>query len=211
MDLIKIKQIAHDEMADKIHWSGEKGAKYYHGERVAELALTLKKYILPEDDGRHDDIIKAAGWFHDITNGMENHALTGAERTRILLAEHCSEYELREIYDIIYRHDDRTSDRNEFSVYAKIQQDADHLDHFGIFDIWMQFLCASLYKRTIVEDIENMKKRQKAYDRKKYEHELNFDVSKKIYRERIEFSRSFAERFEAEGTGGIWNENNIIN
>jgi hypothetical protein len=55
-----------------------------------------------------------------------------------------------------------------------------------------------------------MKERQKAYDRTKYEHELNFNISKKIYRERIAFSRCFAERFEIEGTGGIWNEKFII-
>ena len=99
MDLEKIKQILFCEMHDKVTWLGEKSGKYYHGERVAELALTLKSYILPDDDGKHDDIIKVAGWFHDIMNGTgtDNHALTGAEKTKILLAEHCSEYEIREI------------------------------------------------------------------------------------------------------------------
>jgi len=207
MDLVKIKQVALDEMSEKVHWSGEKSGKYYHGERVAKLALTLKKYIL-QDDGKHDDIITVAGWFHDIMNGVsDNHALDGADRTKILLAEYCSEHEMQAIYEIIYRHDDRYSNRDEFSIYAKIQQDADHLDHFGIPAIWTQFLYAH-NNRVIVEAIEEMNDWQEELDTK-YEHELNFDISKKIFREKVEFYRLFAERFSIEGTGGIWNEKMI--
>lgn len=205
MDLEKVKQILFDETYEKVHWNGEKSGKYYHGERVAELALTLKTYILPEDDGSHDDIIKVAGWFHDITNGTPNHSFTGAEQTKLLLAEHCSEYEMCEIYDILYRHDDRTSDRNEFSIYAKIHQDADFIDHFGTYDILLRFFCASRDSMNIIEQIEDMKYRyENLYTQ--FEDELNYDISKKIYREKIEFYRQFTERFSIEGTGGIWNE-----
>ena len=204
MDLVKIKQILFDEMYEKVQWTGEKSGKYYHGERVAKLALTLKKYILP-DDNSHDDIIAAAGWFHDVMNGEENHTLAGAERTKILLAEHCSEWEMQEIYDIIYRHDERIADRNSFSVYAKIQQDADFLDHLGTYDIWTRFLRVSRNRATIVEAIDGMKEWQQELDTK-YEDVLNFDISKRIYREKTEFHRYFTERFSVEGTGGIWNE-----
>jgi len=69
MDLEKIKQIAFDEMSEKVHWSGEKGQKLYHGERVAKLALALKKYILPNDSGKHNDIMTVAAWFHDNMHG----------------------------------------------------------------------------------------------------------------------------------------------
>jgi uncharacterized protein len=208
MDLIKIKQVLYDEMFGKIDWRGEKSGKYYHGERVAELVLKLKRYIMP-DDGGHDDILKVAAWFHDVTNGRENHALTGAERTKILLAEHCSEDEIKKIYEIIYKHDDRTSDRNEFSVYAKIQQDADWLDHFGTYDIWQAFIMSVKDGNNIIEQIEDMKKWQIEIETK-YESLLNFDISKKVYKEKAKFRRNFLERFEVEAMGGIWNEKIII-
>ena len=204
MDLIKIKQILHDEMFEKVSWTGEKSGKYYHGERVAELALNLKEYIQPGDNG-HDDIIRVAGWFHDVKNGEDNHALIGAERMKILLAEHCTESELAQIYEIIYRHDDRMADRDEFSLYAKIQQDADFLDHFGTYDIWQAFIIAGIGARTIFEEIARLKEwTPKLVE--EYESLLNFDISKKIYREKVEFRRDFLERFEIEAMGGIFNE-----
>jgi HD superfamily phosphodiesterase len=204
MDLAKIKQIAYDEMSEKVHWSGEKRGKYYHGERTAKIALALREHVLPNDTA-HDEFITVAGWFHDCMHGEENHALVGAERAKILLSEHCTADEMREIYDIMYRHDDRLSDRAEFSVYAKIQQDADLLDHFGTYDIWTVFVYSHLIGRDIVETIEHYKEWAEKLS-KEFEKELNFDVSKKIYRERVEFTRRFTERFSVEGTGGIWSE-----
>ena len=206
MNLTKIKQIAFNEISEKICWSGEKSEKYYHGERVAKLALTLREYILPGDDSR-DDIITVAGWFHDCAHGQDNHALAGAERAKILLAGHCSDDELREIYDIMYRHDDRDSDRALFSDYAKLQQDADHLDHFGTYIIWRNFVHASTVGRNIIEEIADLKEMQERMP--EWGSGLNFDISRKIYREKSEFYDMFTERFSVEGTGGIWNENII--
>ena len=208
MDLVKIKQIAFDEMSEKVHWSGEKGYKLYHGERVAKLALALKKYILTNDSGEYDDIMTVAAWFHDNMHGEKEHSLAGAERAKILLTDYCSEYEMREIYDIIYRHDDRHSNRDEFSVYTKIQQDADHLDHIGASMIWTEFLYALHNRKNIFETIEKLEDMQNMFSTGT-EAELNFDISKKICRERIEFSRLFLERFRIEGTGGIYNVENL--
>ena len=202
MDLVKINQIAFDEMSEKVHWSGEKGYKYYHGKRVAKLALELKKYILPDDSGEHDDIMTISGWFHDCMYDEKEHHIAGAERAKILLANYCSEYELREIYDIIYRHGGR-SDSGD-SVYAQILQDADHIDHLGASMIWTEFLYALHNGKDIFETIAKMKEVQKIFGGT--EAGLNFDISKKIRRERIEFSRLFIERFNVEGTGRIWSE-----
>lgn len=217
MDLEKIKKILYDENYEKVHWNGEKSGEYYHGERVSALALKLRTYILPNDDGKHDDIIKVAGWFHDITKGTNNHTkgadnhnFTAAERAKILLAEHCSEYEMQEIYNIICRHDERLADRDKFSVYAKIHQDADFLDHFGTYDILVRFFCASRDGMTIIEQIEDMKSQyENRY--KDFEDLLNFDISLKIYKEKIEFYRQFTERFSVEGIGGIWGEEMLMN
>ena len=208
MDLIKINQIACDEMSEKVHWTGEKGGKYYHGKRVAKLALELKKYILPNDGGEHDDIMTVAGWFHDCMHAENEHHLAGAERAKILLADYCSDDELREIYDIIYRHGDKHSGRDTLSVYAKIHQDADDLDHLGTSMIWIEFLLASHNGKDVFETIAKLKEMQKMFSTCT-EAGLNFDISKKVCRERIEFSRLFIERFSVEGTGRIWGEESL--
>ena len=69
----------------------------------------------------------------------------------------------------------------------------------------MKFFCAARDGRTVVEEIKNMREQyENLYTT--FEKELNYNISKKIYRERIEFYRQFSERFGVEGTGGIWNE-----
>ncbi|MDF2544242.1 MAG: hypothetical protein K0S47_3960 [Herbinix sp.] len=209
MDLPKIKQLAYDLMGStKSHEWKEIGNKYYHGLRVAILALKLRSYVLPEDDS-HDDILTVAAWFHDISNGKENHAVEGAIKAREILAEYCSEYELNEICKIISVHDDRYSDRAMFSDYTKLHQDADHLDHFGTYDVWMEIVYALHHNDTIPEVIEWFQNTSRKYD-KQFHAELNYDISKIIYQEKREFLHSFGDRFSVEATGGIWLEDQLL-
>jgi HD superfamily phosphodiesterase len=208
MDLAVIQKLAFECMGNKSsHSWKEKGNKYYHGERVGKLIITLRKYILPEDES-HDEILTVAAWFHDIMNGVENHAEEGAKKTREILAGYCSEYEINDICNIIGVHDDRYSARSLFSDYVKLHQDADHLDHFGTYDIWMEFLYAVHHDQTILDVIEWLRTQT---DRdNKFRNELNFEISRLIYDEKSEFVRNFAERLSVEGIGGIWNENEIL-
>ena len=135
MDLSLIKQIIHHEMSDKRSSPyNERGDKYTHGERVASLAVRMRQLIFPNEK-LYDDVLTVAAWFHDIRNGITNHAVLGAERTRELLSEHCTDAELNEICSIIAIHDDRRVDDTNYSNAVKIHQDADYLDHFGTFDI----------------------------------------------------------------------------
>jgi hypothetical protein len=39
----------------------------------------------------------------------------------------------------------------------------------------------------------------------KYLRELNYEISKTIYKEKSNFVKSFSQRFSVEGAGGIWN------
>jgi uncharacterized protein len=209
MDLVAIKQLAFYYMGNKSsHSWKETGNKYYHGERVSKLIITLRQNILPNDDS-HDEILMVASWFHDIMNGIENHAEEGARRAREVLVEYCSEYEMDEIFKIISVHDDRHSDRSLFSDYIKLHQDADHLDHFGTFDVWTEFLHAIHHKRTIIEVIDWFQITRKTQD-EHYRNELNFEISKKIYDEKSEFVNSFGNRLSVEGVGGIWNEKELM-
>lgn len=208
MDLQKIKDIAFETMANKCNPnSGDKSEKYLHGERVAKLALKLRRYLYP-DDSSHDNIITVSAWFHDIMNGVENHNIVGADRAREILAPYCSEYELNTIYEIISVHDDRNSDRN-YSKYVKLHQDADLLDHYGTFELWRCFIYAVPNQESIIETLNWMKDKRPSYY-EEYRNQLNFDVCKKIYDEKVDFLNKFTERFNVECSGDIWNEECLL-
>ncbi|NLI63506.1 MAG: hypothetical protein GX367_02080 [Bacteroidales bacterium] len=48
----------------------EKGNKYDHGQRVANLSKMIRKNILPDDNTR-DDILIVSAWFHDYMHSLE--------------------------------------------------------------------------------------------------------------------------------------------
>jgi HD superfamily phosphodiesterase len=209
MDMVAIKQLAYVLLGNKnSHPWKEKGNKYYHGERVASLVISLRKLILPEDDS-HDDILTVAAWFHDISNGEDNHAEVGAVNAREVLHEYCTKEELDEICTIISVHDDRYHGRDTYSDYIKLQQDADLLDHFGSYDIWMHFIYSSAHDLAFNNVIDWLVD-ERPKDDEKYLRELNFDISRKIYNEKSDFVKSFAERFRTEGSGQFWNLGTIL-
>ena len=209
MDLEAIKQLAFENLGNRSsHPWKEPGNKYYHGERVAKLILLLRKHVLPEDDS-HDEILTVAAWFHDIRNGVENHAEEGAKRAREVLAGTCTAYELDEICAIIGVHDNRHSDRSLFSDYVKLHQDADLLDHFGTYDVWTEFFHAAHHSRTIQDVMEWFQKTRRDQG-EQYRSWMNFDISRTILDEKNAFVMSFGERFNVEGSGGIWRETELL-
>ncbi len=208
MNLNEIKAIAFDNMENRrSHAWKERGNKYYHGQRVAKLVITLREMIFPNDTA-HDGILTVAAWFHDIANGSDDHAILGAAKTRILLENLCAQDDLDEICGIIAVHDDRTAGSQTFPDTVKLHQDADYLDHFGTFDIWSGFLYAAPHDQTIEEQRNDMLERFQAFAN--YRNELNFDVAKAIYNEKVNFFRRFTERFAVESAGGIWRLEEIM-
>lgn len=208
MDIITIKNLAFSLLGEKAsHGWKEIGNKYYHGERVATLAVKLRELIFPGDNSK-DDILTVAAWFHDIMNGKENHATVGATKAREVLQDYCTTEELDEICAIISVHDDRYSGRETYNHLIKLHQDADHLDHFGTYDVWMSFLYAVPHDMKFHEVIDWLVHVRPTQD-EKYRNELNYNLSKKIYDEKAEFLKEFSKRFQVEGSGGIWNEDLI--
>jgi len=208
MDLCAMKNLAFELMGNRSsHAFKEKGNKYHHGQRVAVLALKLRKLVLPDDDS-HDEIITAAAWFHDVMNGTDNHAQRGAAKAKEALLPHCTEEELAAICEIIGVHDDRSSARDSYSPYIKLHQDADHLDHFGTYEIWMCFLYAKSLGETI-NDARDWLYHGRPRENERYRAELNYGISRRIFDEKTEFLRYFTERFYVESMGGIWNEEGI--
>ncbi len=204
-----IKSMAYEEMEKKSsHKWKERGNKYYHGERVASIALRLRRHLFP-DVTQYDDLIEVAAWFHDIKNGVEMHNEKGADVVRELLSPLLSKEEMDTVYAIIYDHDKRKPLDNDYPFYLKLHQDADLLDHFGCFDIWTEIFHASAMGATVHYLINYLQ-----FDRPgQMDYEitlLNYDISKKIMTDKKKFLTEFGNRFLDECTTGIANEEEIF-
>ena len=204
MELEKIKQVAEERLKNsRSHVWKELGNKYYHGERVARLALELRRRVIPGDDS-HDDILTAAAWLHDIANGLSSdHAAEGARLVRGLIPDFCTPQELDGICSIISVHDDRSERRHGYSVWVKLHQDADHLDHFGSYDVWMVSLW-TLQKGGSILDAADYLTRIRSSEMPRYRAELNFELSRRIFDEKAEYQFNFGRRLLIEGAGDIF-------
>ena len=201
MNLEQIHEVAEAELLGKrSHAWKEPGNKFHHGERVARIARTLRQAIVPGDDS-HDEILTVAAWFHDVCNGVQRHNVLGAERTRALLTGLCTDAELDEICGIIRVHDDRTR-APSLSHWVKLHQDADHLDHFGTYDVWMCVLECGANALTLPQAARRLMERNFEELPPKRE-ELNYELSRRIFDERVACSQAFAARFEQEAKGEI--------
>ena len=213
MDLQKIKQAAFEEFGEKrSSLYNEVGDKFAHGERVAKLAVRLRQLIFPEDSG-YDDILTVAAWFHDVRNGIDGtsrklHCEEGAKVVRSLLKGLCTVDELEQICSIISVHDDRKLG-NTYSKLVKLHQDADHMDHFATLGIWRFTLISTGHNQTINEAALYVKE-NRAREVAKWSKEYNFELSKRIFADKMKFEDMYFERFFAEVDGRIYNEDKLI-
>ena len=139
MNLDIIRQKAYELMGTrKAHIEREAGGIYYHGQRTANVAIALRKHIIPDDNSK-DEILIAACYLHDCAKGIEPHAKYGAIVAREALNGLAENEEINQICDLIEKHKDRNSNTQEINSFHKILQDADLIEHFGIYEIWMCF------------------------------------------------------------------------
>jgi uncharacterized protein len=104
LNIDKIHEIAFKAMAKrKSHLKREKGFIYYHGQRVAKIALNLRKELFP-DETSMDDAIYVAALFHDVAKGIEPHHATGAQLVRSLLKDECTAEKIEVMFTIIANH-----------------------------------------------------------------------------------------------------------
>lgn len=199
MDINALQELAQKMMENrKAHLEREKGFTYYHGLRVSKVAINLRKIVLPEDS-LYDEILITASLFHDVAKGIEPHGTYGSVLVKEILKDYCTEEEIDKISELIYHHSLRKMDKN-YSDYIKIIQDADILDHFGSIEMWINF---QYYAHTD----EPMHKSIEFYDNE-FDDEvqrlrglLNYDVSRKIFDDKISFVHSFVNRFKKEVAG----------
>lgn len=203
MNLPEIQRIAREQIADRAsHPWKERGNKYDHGLRTAKLTLTLRRALFP-DDASHDGALTVAAWFHDVCNraGAEKeHGREGAALTRRLLEGLADEETLREICELVLLHDDRYEKAAGLSDWVKILQDADYLDHFGSYDVWMYILAARAMNETASGALRMMREERSA-GREALRAGLNFELSRRLYDEKMDYFFSFCDRFETELDG----------
>jgi len=203
MDLKKLNELAYKHLGDrKAHYEREKGFIYYHGQRVAKIAISLREILLPHNDSK-DQVMIVGSYFHDIAKGIEPHGQYGAVLAKEILKDYCEPAELEDITEIIRYHQLRKKENN-YPDYIKIVQDADILDHVGIIEVWMNFQYYSYMDAPIIESVDYYKNEFPNHA-KKIKDMLNYDVSQRIYDEKISFVQSFSDRMSIEALGGIYN------
>lgn len=201
MNLEQIRGLAFKHLGKrKSHLYREPGFIYYHGQRVGEIALQLRKRILPHQP-EFDDVILVGSWFHDLGKGIEPHWEYGALLAREILAAYCGADDLERIVEIIGSHTLRKQGES-YPDYVKLVQDADILDHFGTVEIWMNFLHNAYSKGTMLDSVR--------FYQGEYSHHaqtvrelLNYSESIEVFDEKDRFVREFAERLKIEAEGGL--------
>lgn len=202
MNLPVIKELAYNYMSNnKAHRDCETGFIYYHGERVGNLSIALRKELFPANES-DDDIIIAASYFHDIAKGIEPHGKYSSILIGDILKDYCDNYELKKIVEIIKYHQVRVKDNN-YPDYVKLVQDADFIDHYGTVGIGINFYQA-LYSDINMKDLVVRFQNEFEKNSERKRELLNYELSKKVYNKRVEFTKAFVDRFSVEVDGGIY-------
>ncbi len=201
MDLVVIRNLAFKHLGDrKAHLHREKGFIYYHGQRVAKIAVSLRESLFPTNSSI-DRILTVASYFHDVAKGIEPHATYGAVLARELLAEYCDSEDLDKICEVIAYHQFRDKTKS-YTESIKIVQDADILDHCGVMEIWMNFQYYAHTNGTIQESLA-FYQRKYAQHIKALRELLNYEISKEIFDEKAAFVDRFVSRMALEVEGEL--------
>ncbi len=205
MDLQQIDQIARREMEhrrEKQHQAREPGWLYFHGLRTARIAAELASTIGANVNG---DVMFAGALFHDIGKGAEHHNERGCEAVKTLLAELASSAEIEEICEIIRLHNQRQKSADQ-PLAARLVQDADLLDHVGPVGAWLAFYWSGAHGETVRQHVDFITGQENQEYRNGMRDGLNFDVSRKMFDERIRWEDRFFSTFAKTYTEGVWHD-----
>jgi len=201
-NLDEIQEIAKKLMIRrKVHNERELGSVFYHGERVAKTCILLREKIMPGYDVEDTKLV-ISSWFHDVSKGIEPHNKYGSIVTREALKDIIEAIELNEICELIELHCIRRPNKNSYTEILKILQDADLIDHYGVYEIWMNIQYQAHTNgsiKTMIKYYSDEFQRQITQDREK----LNHSIAREIFDEKIAFENLFIERLRIEGSGSI--------
>lgn len=201
MDFERLEALAQKHMGHrKSHREREIGHVYFHGKRVANSVLLLREKLFPGDSS-HDETLRCAGLFHDLGKGIEPHDRTGALLVRELLREELTAPELKEVCGLILAHDNRRPGSDIHSPWEKLLQDADLLDHFGTQGLWLSFTYYAYMGQKGMDELPGFYETEWEKVVSRNRAALNFEISREIYDEKIEYERSVIRRLKQENEG----------
>ncbi|MDF2543150.1 MAG: hypothetical protein K0S47_2868 [Herbinix sp.] len=199
MNIEKVHEKAKSLMIkNRVRISRESGYSYYHGTRVANLAITLRNYLFPEIY-EFDDIIYAAGYFHDIGKGFEPHNKYGAALAKEALRDLCTNEELDLICEIILNHCNKGGSNNDHFT-SKLIQDADGIDWIGANGVWIDLYHKANIDMSSMEYIDTFKEPHDTGENAKF----NYDITKQIFIDRMKYKNEFILRLSKEAIGEIY-------
>jgi uncharacterized protein len=197
MDIDAITHLAFQTFGTKkSHSDREKGYTFFHGQRVAKLAITLRQLLLPDNTSK-DAIIYVGALFHDAEKGNEPHNETGAALVQRLLPAYYSSQEVVTIAEIVRQHNQRDGTHDPF---IQLVQDADVLDHEGTLGLWLLFSVTASIGESVPHAIEFWVRQRKDDT---IAPKLNYELSRKIFSSRRAYYDSVLERLAQEANGDI--------
>jgi uncharacterized protein len=200
MNIEKIEQVACECMAGRQDTKErEPGWLFFHGRRVGRIALWLARELTFKVD---QDVVYAGALFHDIGKGSEEHNEAGAAVTREKLAGLCLPAELDAICNIVRDHNQRDHTPRHTEA-VRLVQDADVLDHAGHMDIWMAFYWSGIHCETFQDHVNFIQGEENAATQARMRDGLNFDLSRRIFDDRIDFEKKFFAQFKSVYLNGI--------
>ena len=202
LDFVKLDQLAQDLMKNrKAHLDREIGSVYYHGRRVAALALELRRQIVPGDDSM-DETLRLAGMFHDVGKGIEPHEAYGATIMRQAVEELVPPEQALRASRMIENHPDRRPQEDVHDVWTRLLQDADLLDHMGTYGLWMDIQYQAHHHLCVDDHLEYLNGHVEEYFAY-HRAQLNFPLSIEEYDRRGELVLDYWKRLQVEAEGRL--------
>lgn len=185
----------------------ETGYRYYHGLRVAKLALGLAERMGLQVDR---ELLYIGGFLHDVGKASykgPEHGPRGAKMISDEIADLFTPNELALVLDMVGNHYMRPNseyfsgkERPTYPSEVLLVQDADTLDHFGSNAVWLAFHWSTLQHPTQQETIDyyhtdDPRWRQKALQW------VNYDLSRNELSYRLKRIDEFFAFWQQEESG----------
>ncbi|NLG23783.1 MAG: HD domain-containing protein [Clostridiales bacterium] len=202
VDFERLDGLARRLMAGrKAHLQREVGSIYDHGRRVAAGVVALRQLVAP-GEGALDGDLRVAAMFHDVGKGIEPHERYGAAIFREAARDVLDREAIDRAAALILAHCDRRPNEPAHGPAARLLQDADLLDHFGAYRVWMD---VQYYAHTGegISALAKYLREECAPSMARHRAMLNFEQSIAIFDEKRRFTDEWARRLMIESEGGF--------
>lgn len=202
MNLEEVRRIAAESMAERrSHLEREPGHVYHHGLRTANLTGEIMSGM-EGDLSVFDPVLYTGALFHDVGKGFGAHNEAGADLAIRLLNGVCSPADLDRVCEIIRFHCIRKHGLDLDNGILAVQ-DADMIDHFGTQEVWLNFLFQAYNHGNQRDAIEYWESDDFRKQTARLRDLLNFELSKALFDDRVEFQEDFLARLKLEAEGRL--------